>query len=174
MQKAVNDQASTVIIVLGSPNTNEGALYSPGLERCALTAELFRQNPDFFILLTGGFGEHFNRTRLPHTDYTQKELLKLGVSADAFIETAHSLNTLEDASMSLPIVLRHHFSEAWVITSDYHLDRARFIFERTFNGSGVSLRFHASQTDPKTCALDLPALMAHEKRALRMLQEGLL
>jgi len=162
------------MLVLGSPNKDTGELHSPALERCALAAEWYHRHRNASVLLTGGFGEHFNQTELPHCHYTKQELLSLGVPEHCFIETAHSLNTLEDASLSLPIIQKHGFSKVWVFTSDYHLARTRFIFNRCFDGRGIQLHYRGSTTNATTCTLDLPALIAHEKQALKKLQVGLI
>jgi uncharacterized SAM-binding protein YcdF (DUF218 family) len=58
-----------------------------------------------------------------------------------------------------------------VVTSDYHLDRARFVFAREFAGTDVTLAFIGVATDEARCELDLPALKKHEREALQRLKD---
>lgn len=161
-----------VLIVLGSPNDDQGRLHSVGVERCEAALRLHRDNPDWKLLLTGGFGAHFNTTARPHAHYLHQWLLARGADPAVFLPFAESRNTLEDASLSRPIVLAAGAALAVVVTSDYHLDRARFIFEREFAASGVRLVFLDTKTDESRCALDLPALKRHEATALVRLRGG--
>ncbi len=83
---------------------------------------------------------------------------------------AESRNTREDASLAKPILLATGARLALVVTSDFHADRARFVFEREFAGTGVTLAFVATETDEAACRLDLPALKRHEVAALARLR----
>jgi uncharacterized SAM-binding protein YcdF (DUF218 family) len=159
-----------VIIVLGSPNDSQGNLYSVGLERCEGAWQFYCTHPHWKLLLTGGFGAHFNTTDRPHAVYLQRRLQELGVPEEAFLPWAESRNTLEDASLAKPIVLATGAHRAAVVTSDYHLDRARFVFEREFAGTGVALEFIGTETDESRCRLDLAALKQHEREALARLK----
>jgi hypothetical protein len=60
--------------------------------------------------------------------------------------------------------------EILVVTSDFHGERARYIFEREFADSGVRLDFCVTDTDEEVCELDLEALRKHERRALARLK----
>lgn len=159
-----------IILVLGSPNDDQGHLHSIGIERCEYALRLHRANPEWRLLLTGGYGTHFNTTGRPHAHYVREWLVAHGAEPDAFLPYAESRNTLEDASLARPIVLEAGAQLAVVVTSDYHVDRARFVFEREFAGSGVTLLFLATPTDAALCKLDLAALRAHETAALARLR----
>jgi uncharacterized SAM-binding protein YcdF (DUF218 family) len=161
-----------VIIVLGSPNDEQGNLHSVGVERCELALRLGTENPDWKLLLTGGFGAHFNTTSQPHASYLQRWLQEQGVPVTAFLPFAESRNTIEDAALARPIALAAGAQGAMVVTSDYHLDRARFVFEREFAHTGVALQFVATVTDESRCRLDLAALRKHEREALTRLRQA--
>ena len=64
-----------IIILLGSPNDEEGQLSSIGIERANCSIEEYRNHPDYKILPTGGFGEHFNKTDMPHASYAKHYLI---------------------------------------------------------------------------------------------------
>ena len=158
-----------MIVVLGSPNFEDGELYSIAKERCEQALAEYAKRPDWKLLLTGGYGEHFNTTDEPHAAYVEAYLVKRGVPSQAIVEFAESSNTLQDASFSKPIVLKYGVPEIVVVTSDYHLDRARTIFERAFADTEVRIVFSISQTDEEACGFDLEAQKKHEQEALAKL-----
>jgi len=156
-----------IIIVLGSPNDGDGGLSSIAMERCAQALAEFRRNPDFAILPTGGWGTHFNTTDKPHAFYVQKELLARGIPEKAFLPFVKSSNTLEDASLSGPILDTYPGLELIVVTSDFHAARARYIFEHQFPERSIRI---------SACGTELPQdalirLQAHEDQALEELKK---
>jgi len=161
---------SGVILVLGSPNDEQGHLHSVAVERCECALRLHRANPAWRLLPTGGFGAHFNTTDRPHAFYLRRWLEEHGVGPEAFLPFAESRNTLEDASLARPLVLAAGATRAVVVTSDYHIDRARFVFAREFAGAGVTLFFVPTETNEVNCRLDLVALRKHEREALLRLK----
>ena len=158
-----------IIVLLGSPNSDRGELLSVARERCERALLEYRQHPDYKILPTGGFGAHFNTTARPHAFYLKEYLVAHGVPEGDILKFAESRNTIEDATLSYPIVKKHGARRAIVVTSDYHADRARYLFERTY--ADIELAFSLCPTDEATCDLDLKALKAHEQEALARLRE---
>lgn len=159
-----------LIVVLGSPNSGKGELYSIARERCDLALAEYAKRPGWKLLLTGGYGAHFNTTDQPHAAYLRRYLTERGIPDCDIIEFAESSNTLEDASCSKPIVLKYRVLAIVVVTSDYHLDRARYVFEREFVDTEVRIVFSVTQTDEAVCELDLEALKKHEREALAKLK----
>jgi uncharacterized SAM-binding protein YcdF (DUF218 family) len=156
--------------VLGSPNDEHGNLHSIAIERCECALRLHRDNPGWRLLLTGGFGAHFNTTGRPHAEYLRDYLGQRGVPTDSFLPTAPSQNTVEDASLSKPIAVAAGTRVVAVVTSDYHVARARWVFRREFADTDITLLFVATETNEGRCRLDLAALRAHEREALAMLE----
>jgi uncharacterized SAM-binding protein YcdF (DUF218 family) len=159
-----------LIVVLGSPNAEDGALYSIAKERCRVALEEYPRRPGWKILLTGGYGAHFNTTHQPHAAYLKRYLMARGIPENAFVEFAESANTLEDASLSKPIVGKYGVRHILVVTSDFHQARARYVFEREFDDTDVEIAFAVAQTDETACVLDLAALKRHEREALACLK----
>jgi len=159
-----------LIIVLGSPNSADGELFNIAKERCNSALLEYRIRTDWKLLLTGGFGEHFNRTKHPHAAYLKQYLIMHGVSEFDFVEFAESTNTLEDASLSKPIVLKFNVREILIVTSDFHLDRAKYIFEKEYSGSGVKLTFVTTVTNTNLCGIDLESQIEHEKESLKKMR----
>ena len=164
-------QPKGIIVVLGSPNSEDGELYSIAKERCELALAEYARRSDWKILLTGGYGAHFNTTDQSHAAYLRHYLVKRGVPSQAIVDFAESTNTLQDASLSKPIVLKYRVSEIVVVTSDYHIDRARYVFEREFADTEVHIEFSASQTEEEVCEFDLKAQKKHEQEAPAKLRE---
>lgn len=160
-----------MIIVLGSPNSDEGKLFCVAKERCDRAYQLWHIHPEYKILLTGGFGDHFNTTPKPHAAYLKKYLLNLGIPENVFIEFAESRNTIEDASFSKLLLIKYGVKDALIITSDYHSERAQYIFHDTFVGSGIQYQFSITNTNESICEFDLKPIKRHEKEALIKLKK---
>jgi len=159
-----------MIIVLGSPNSASGELYSIAKERCEMALSEYFKRSNWKILLTGGYGAHFNTTDQPHVAYAKHYLIQRGLPTQALVEFAESANTLQDASFSKPIVLKYRVPQLVVVTSDYHIDRARYIFEREFADTGLRIKYAVSQTNETACEFDLELQKKHEQQALAQLK----
>jgi len=160
-----------LIIVLGSPNSDKGELLSVAKTRCELALKEYHNHSGWKILLTGGYGEHFNKTDKPHTAYLKKYLIERGVSNDAFVEFTESNNTLQDASLSKPIVLKNNLTKLLIVTSDYHFDRAKYIFEREFAEDNINIEFAICKTDEAAFEFNLASQINHEQNSVKRLRE---
>jgi uncharacterized SAM-binding protein YcdF (DUF218 family) len=123
-----------VLIVLGSPNSAEGKLGNIALDRLNYCFKIFEQNKNL-ILCTGGFGAHFNTTNQPHAQYAIEYLMSLGINSSYFMDIALSSNSVQDAVNSKQVLLNSGSDySVKVITSDFHLERVRIIFESILTG----------------------------------------
>lgn len=154
-----------VIILLGAPNNKKGRLSRIARERCEQAFLEYRKHPEYKILPMGGFGPHFNVTDKPHAHYSSRYLISKGVPEGDILEFAESSNTEEDAELSWPIIKKYGVERVIVVTSDFHIQRARMIFERRF--SEIPILFAASKTQLSQKELDKWKLK--EKRALSRL-----
>lgn len=154
-----------VIILLGAPNDAKGNLSSIANERCEQVICEYRQNPGYKILLTGGYGRHFNITDQPHAYYTKRYLVARGMPAEDILGFVESSNTIEDARLSAPVITRSGVRRIIVVTSDFHVKRARYIFEREL--PEVEMVFSGCSTHLPIDALNV--LKNHEERALEKL-----
>ncbi len=157
-----------IIVLLGSPNSDQGELYSVARERCSKAIKIYKQSSGYKILPTGGFGAHFNTTAQAHAFYLKKHLIAHGVPEQDILEFAASTNTVEDAALSWPIVARYNVREVIVVTSDYHAARAEYLFRQTYHD--VHLTMAPCPTNWAACDLDRGALWAHEREALARLK----
>ncbi len=158
-----------MIIILGSPNNDRGELHRIAKERCEKAIKIFKQDNRQMFILTGGFGDHFNRTDKPHALYLKNYLLARGVPAKNILALVKSSNTIEDAILTKKEIDRHHIKKATIVTSDYHLPRVKYIFNRIFTHD-IELTFSYSKTDVDECDLNLEALKDHEKKTLSTLK----
>ncbi|GIU31777.1 hypothetical protein TUM4433_23860 [Shewanella schlegeliana] len=145
-------------MVLGSPNDNQGNLSDIALSRCQAALIEYQRHPECKLLLTGGFGEHFNQTTTPHAIYCQRYLIEQGVANDAFTDIALSRFTFENGTLSMPIIKQHGFSEICLVTSEFHMPRAKLIFSQLF----PELRFHYIEAKTPISGAKLQQLMQHE------------
>jgi uncharacterized SAM-binding protein YcdF (DUF218 family) len=156
-----------VIVVLGSPNDGQGRLLKIALERCAQALSEFEKHPDYAVLPTGGWGEHFNTTDKPHGFYLRQELIARGIPESAFLPCVESSNTIEDASKSRPILDACPDLDLILVTSDFHATRARFLFEREFPERQIAISPSTTHLPPD----DLARLQDHEQKAMGRLRD---
>jgi len=160
-----------IIVILGSSNSDTGELSSIAHERCGLAMELWKQYPRYYIVPTGGFGAHFNRSPRPHGAYIREQLVRSGVPSESVLDPVESLNTIEDALLLRPVLDKLTPARILAITSDYHLERAKFVFERII---AQEVAWYSTDTDEEGCTEDLAALRQHERRALaRLVTQGI-
>ncbi len=158
------------IIVLVSPNNSAGNLSSIAIERCQQALAEYARNPGAKILPTGGWGEHFNTTDKPHGHYIRQYLTVHGVPEADILECAESANTIQDAQLTKPIIERHGITDLIVVTSDFHVPRAEFLFHREF----PNLRLTFSRAKTNLPEAELVKRIQHEQQALAKLKQQFL
>lgn len=159
------------IMILGAPNDNKGHLSLMAKTRLILGSKELALNPGFRILLTGGFGQHFNQTNLPHWHYAKEFLIKeLSISPHSFLpEAIESTNTMEDIEMARPIFLKYNFEKIILVTSEFHLKRVQYIVEKAFGILERKFLFSYVSDNVLNNNL-LEKLHEHEKQALEYLR----
>jgi len=156
-----------IIIVLGSANDKKGNLSPNSKNRMDRAIKEFKKNPDYKLLLTGGFGK-FNTTDKPHAYYLKKYALEKGLKEDNILKIVESGNTVEDAYFSKPILDKYKPEKVFISTSNFHLPRAIYIFERILKGFNLEFIGSKEDTDNET----LKKLKAHEEKSLNSLKEN--
>lgn len=116
-----------VILTLGAPNDQEGNLGQIAKDRLDCVLDIYHANENSLILCTGGFGSHFNISANPHAYYAKKYLISKGVAKEAFLESPLSSNTVDDFRMIKDMILEINPTILFVITSDFHIKRAKIL-----------------------------------------------
>lgn len=159
-----------VLVVLGSPNSSSGELGMISKNRLDCCLATFKKGQA--ILLTGGWGSHFNTTSKPHAHYGKKYLIEKGIPALAFLDFALSSNTVDDAVKVKAILnnIEGRPINLSVITSDFHVNRVKVIFDEILSAYEMRVIGAESQL-PKE---ELAQLIEHERKSVeRIKQQGL-
>ncbi|MEL6874699.1 MAG: YdcF family protein [Pseudomonadota bacterium] len=167
MTKRNNSDDPRYLFVLGAPNDEQGGLSEISLNRIELAVSISRLDPEVRVIATGGHGDHFNRTDRPHHRYVADELAKHGVQTfDARPHDFLSSNTVEDAVQISGFINVQQVSKIEVVTSEFHIERCRFIFDCLMREQKVD--FHAAK-NPADAELQI----IHERNATkRLIDQG--
>lgn len=131
-------QINDLLIVLGSTVIGDGVLSGIAAERLDTALALIPKLNSPKLILTGGFGDHFNKTSRAYSLYAQDYLVKNGLRPDQIAALVPSLDTVEDATLSFGIVEFLKPSRIFVLTSDFHLERVEYIFGSVYSGKTVN------------------------------------
>src|SRR5439155_26294774 len=86
----------SLLITLGAPNDSQGVLSPIARGRAQSAIREYQRRPGCKIIVTGGYGKHFNTTDQPHAVYVVRFLLAGGVSAGDLVQVRDSSNTVDD------------------------------------------------------------------------------
>lgn len=157
-----------ILIVLGSPNSPLGKLSDISKSRLDYCETIF--TTEKLILLTGGWGKHFNTANYSHATYAKEYLIKKGIKEHYFLEVALSKSTVDDAVKIKPIISKFENFKLIIITSSYHLERAKLVFKEILENDNIE--FVGVEYNLEKEKFDL--LAQHEKKAMNsILEKGL-
>lgn len=155
----------TLLFTLGAPNDDEGNLSQTALDRLNCTLRIYNSDPDIKIICTGGFGEHFNRTALPHAKHAQHYLINNGIKQESLSEIIESKNTFDDLSFAKSLIEKYKPDSVIIISSDFHMERVEKICNKIGWFSNCIFIGATSSVDEIT----LEKLKDHEKTAIEKL-----
>ncbi|MDO7084421.1 YdcF family protein [Pseudocolwellia sp. AS88] len=161
---------SVAIVILGHINDELGQLSAIATLRCetALTALSFmKKTRNVKILCTGGFGKSFNTTQISHGQHLKNYLRNKGVSNSVFIDVALSTYTLEDALLSKPILEKDLIHHVVLVTSDFHMERAKLVFEHVIPNIKFTYAEAITCIGESVSQQELTRLIEHEKQAIK-------
>lgn len=157
-----------ILIVLGSPNSPSGVLGDISLERLNCCENNYKKGD--LILCTGGWGAHFNTSSYSHASLAKSYLVAKGILEEVFLQFALSQNTVDDAVKVKEILTTLENCNLTIITSDFHLERAKLIFNEILKE--YKLKFIGAKSSMDSGTYNL--LVAHEKKAvLSIVKNGL-
>lgn len=157
---------SPLLLLLGSPNDEQGNLSAVAKARVGEAVKAHREASGRALLPTGGFGEHFNTSDDPHYFHLTTALIAEGVSANLILAGVPSANTAQDAIGACQRARDLGYSSLEVITSDFHGERARLLFDRV--RCELSVRFRLASSDHLDRG-SIDALIEHERTAIQRL-----
>lgn len=162
MRINVKHKIKHAIVVLGHRNNASGELSQIAVDRCLAAYQLWCKEQDAWVICTGGFGPSFNNTKVSHADWLKLTLIQLGIPVSQFLLPALSGFTLEDATCANAVLSEHVVTKLTLVTSDFHMPRASFIFSRVFPNTEIVCSAAVSNltTEQRT------QLEAHEVAAL--------
>ena len=122
-----------IAVVLGGGTTFD---YESGLidfhesgDRVFIALQLYKQKKVKKLLISGGSGSMVKTDQI-EADFIKQYLLKIGVPEKDILVDNTSKNTLENAVNSKKIIEQHGFSKIMLITSAYHIPRAKACFDK--------------------------------------------
>lgn len=155
-----------VLIVLGSPNSPSGELSAISINRLNYCANMYQ--PETLVLCTGGWGDHFNTSANSHASYAKKYLIEKSVLESDFLDFALSEHTVDDAVKVKPILSKLETRKLTIITSDYHLNRVKLIFNEILEGFDMGF-IGVKSSMPQD---EFEAAVKHENKAIASILEN--
>jgi hypothetical protein len=165
-----------VVVVLGQSLNPDGTPPSTLTARIEAAATQWALHSEIILLLTGGDPA---RTGQSEAKVMRDLLLPLGVADSSIILEEQSLNTLQNASYCFPILKELNVQEICLLSSEFHIPRAEYLFEAFFTYMAsvgeplVTIQCLSAPTPPPRSTdvginqLSLERRLATEKRFLR-------
>ncbi len=125
---------SAAIIVLGGGPVN----------RIEKAAQLYHQGYAPLLITSGGTLYSANRTQAAEM---AMQAQRRGVPAANIALDQKSQSTAQNAQDTLVLMLRRHLDSAIVVSSNYHMRRVQWLFNRTYRGHHIRLTYVAA-SDP--------------------------
>ncbi|HEU4421858.1 MAG TPA: ElyC/SanA/YdcF family protein [Pilimelia sp.] len=127
---SVGGAGPDVVAVLGAPNDPTGMLSRMAIDRCATAVGMCRGSPAAGLVLSGGFGAHFNTSAEPHWKHCERWIARrFGAGRARIVGRVESRHTYEDVLLLRELAGLLQPRSVTVVTSDYHVARARFLLD---------------------------------------------
>lgn len=163
-----------VIIILGCGINKQGAVSRITKERLDFFLEKKNKFSDIPILLSGRWsGLKRNKSKITEAQAMKKYLVMRGINLTRIYLEMKSLDTVSNAVFSEKIVRKHkNWKRILLVTSDWHMKRALWIFQKVFNGSYCIdvLSVISQERDRKKKKLYEDFLLIFAKRILNKIQ----
>lgn len=123
-----------------------------GKARVIAASYIYKDNPENFIIASGGHGSDKNILGVKHpglSKFLKKELIESGVPANKIIEESKSNTTYQQLLELQKIVVEKEIKNIIIISNRYHLPRVRAmieygpglnIFKKMFGDSDIKLK----------------------------------
>jgi len=124
------------VIILGGGLTSGGRLSRESVKRLLAGINLFKANHAKHLILSGN-GSWQHRLPLSKTEASLMETLAIekGISKKVILKDTKSLDTIGNAYFTKVLIDKYKLGKTFlIVTSDYHLKRARWLFTEIFDG----------------------------------------
>lgn len=139
------------IIILSHEMDVNGNLSEESLSRLKMAGSMYFQKKSKNIITVGW--DYRSDSDLFISDVYKSNLISMGVPANSIISENKSRDTVGDAFFSKKIALKFNWKKLLVITSEYHILRAKkifqFIYGNEFNSNFVGVK-SINQSSRKT------------------------
>jgi len=131
------------IVVLGGGINKKGNLFPDSQKRVEEASRVYKENPRK-VLLCGKYSFFYEGKDTPlktEAEAMRDYILKLGVKEeDVFLEKKSQDTVFNAYYAKTEYFIPHNESEALIVTSDFSLERAEYIFSKVF-GENYDLHF---------------------------------
>ncbi|WNS82360.1 YdcF family protein [Domibacillus sp. DTU_2020_1001157_1_SI_ALB_TIR_016] len=125
-------KAGSFLTVEEKPKRSDAiVVLSPGTERIAAGVRLWKD----------GYGDDIVLSRANTGTFTVQEAAALGVPEEHVIAEEQAHSTYTNATYTKELLQHRGSTSAIIVTSDYHMRRTKFIFEKVFRDSDISLSY---------------------------------
>lgn len=166
--KACDRDDVRMLVYLAAPNRSRGQLGEIARRRLERFAELASSMTDARLVLTGGYGSHYNCAPEPHYCYAFDHLIRTAPTVadriEACLPTRHSFH---DVMMSTWYAEATNSSSVTLVTSHYHCDRIRLLVDLIRRGSSTSFSIDDGHSTNGLSRQSLSELGMHDAKALR-------
>lgn len=132
------------IVILGGGITKEGKLPENAKKKLRKAWQIFKKQKKAKILVCGKYSFLYPKNKIPkitEAEAMRDYLLKLGVPRQSIYLEKKSKDTIGNAYYAKKLFfIPKKEKKAIVVTSDFHLERVKFIFKKIF-GKNYQLKF---------------------------------
>ena len=125
-----------MLIVLGCQPRRDGKPSDPLLSRVRKAIQLYRRENYSKVVLSGGSVKF----RVPEADIMRVMLMQ-HIPESRMVMERKSRSTVQNALFCWELLKDKDVKHLTVVTSEHHIPRARYIFNKMYAHMGISLRF---------------------------------
>ncbi|MBU9711530.1 YdcF family protein [Evansella tamaricis] len=127
-------KAGTFLVIHNSPIPSDAVIVLSGYDNRMETG---------VSLITAGYGEHLI---LSDSNFLDVDIaIDAGIPEENIIYETLADSTYENAVFTKEIMLNLEFNSAIVVSSEFHMRRSKFIFEKVFQGTNMELTYVSAQ-----------------------------
>ncbi|MFC1780541.1 YdcF family protein [Patescibacteria group bacterium] len=122
-----------VIIILGHSVSKKGVLSKEQILRLDKGIELLKEGIGKNLLMTGGFGKHFNQTNKSLAEHMKQYALQNDIEDNRIFIEEKSFDTIENIKFSEIIIKENSWKSILIVSSRHHIRRTKMIVNHIWN-----------------------------------------